>query len=210
VLFIFLLNRRVGVVALTLYFLWSMILEHVSSIHVCGFYPINGLFLAGLLLGMVDRFRPAILVKVIPMLFFGLGMALLFIVYNISLRNWVIYLSAVSIVAGILGFEHFRPAHRMGWPQRTMQFLGTVSFSLYVGHTLTQSMLSYVVGTPTLATCALFVAVPVLVAFVSFLLIEKPSMTLARWLDGRVFSHAKNITPVETTELKLETAPERR
>ncbi len=177
-------NRTAGAVVVGAYFAWSL-LEHWMPVKIYGLYPIAGLFLAGLILGAMNQKVPKLLPKLVPLLFVGLLLFLLHIVYGFSFYTLVERGAAVLLVAGVLGLEHaYRP--RLDYMvQAVLQFLGTVSFSLYLGHTLVQSILFPYLGHPTAWTVIGYVAVPVAVAYASFCLVEKPGMDFAKWIDSR-------------------------
>jgi peptidoglycan/LPS O-acetylase OafA/YrhL len=96
-------NRRVGFIILCAYFIYSIFLNHWSSIHIYGLDPYNGLFLGGLILGYLNRNHPKIFPRLIPLLFVGLGLSLAFVVFGVT--RYAGFLGAILIVAGILGLE---------------------------------------------------------------------------------------------------------
>lgn len=81
------------------------------------------------------------------------------------------------------------PAKVTRTPPRALHFLGTVSFSIYVGHILTQSALRDLIGPTTLLNSPLFILAPVLIAYGSFRLVENPGMELGKWIDSRFILH---------------------
>jgi exopolysaccharide production protein ExoZ len=180
-------NRALGGAALIAYFAFSIFLNHWSPIHLYGLDPYNGIFLGGLILGFLNRRYPQIFPRLIPLLFLGLALSFAFVVFGVT--RYVCFLGAILIVAGLLGFEWSSKPKLSGPLPRTLQFLGTVSFSIYVGHILTQSALRYLIGPTTLLNSILFIAAPVLVAFISFTLIEKPGMNFAKWFDTNFILH---------------------
>ena len=196
-------NRTWGGATLGVYFLWSLLIDHWLPLRVFGLSLMNVLFLFGLLLGAASQYHPRTLSRATPVLFVGLFLCLVYVAFGFSWYHLIDRLAAMLIVAGVLGLEHsYKPAlHRL--VQTPLQFLGTISFSLYVGHTIVQSILRYVVGTPTPFTVLLYIGLPILVAFFSFRLIEKPAMDLAKSIDARFIVRHPVKEVAATKELEI-------
>ncbi len=197
-------NRVIGAIALLIYFSWSILICQWVGIHIYGLSSICALFLAGLLLGKLEPRLPKNYAIWMTILLAGLILELSCVVLDFSLYGLIERLAAVLVVTGVLGLEVCRPPTFHGVFQRALGFLGTISFSLYVGHTIVQSVLARMSGPPTLWTAILFVTFPVLVAAGSFAWIETPAIKLAHKLDRRfTFDQAK----IERSADKQERSP---
>ena len=199
-LVLFIWQRQLGIAALTIYFGWALFGESWPQFHLFGVTPLSGLFLSGLLLGALNEYHPRLMARLTPLLFVGLAMTLGYIVSSIPLQNPLYNCAAIPMVAGVLALEQsYRPGIHP-YLQHALESLGTVSFSLYVGHTFVLSILCYLLGPPTLATLGLFIGATLLVAYASFRLIENPGMDLAKWMATNLLLHRRESEVQEVRE----------
>lgn len=187
----FFLNRKFGFISIFAFMAVSLVNHHFWLVPVFGFSYVNLLFLVGVLIGFNSESLKRLRIPAQIILLFG---SLCYVI-AMCLRpeiSWPIaYISAICLVAGsVLSDEEIgnrAPSVAIGWFEKALLWLGTVSYSLYLCHVPMQTLVHSIVGSPyaSIASASLFILVPIAMASCTYLWVEFPMQTLARHLTRK-------------------------
>ena len=194
----FFVNRRLGFAALGLLVIagYARHSDPITSPYCIN--RITILFLAGVIIGLcAERLKrtyiPPIAITLAGVLSYACA------IYRIvPMNSHYPYAAAVLLVLGAVAADVQQRQERAATPLgKSLMWLGTISYSLYLCHVPVQAVLYRVLGSPYHApvVATLFVTVPVLIASGGYLLIEKPSQNLARLLLSRAKTNAARQPP---------------
>lgn len=175
------LSRRFGLLAAGLFFGLSFVNKTGVFVPVSCLTRLNFLFLFGMAIGWAQLRIPRH--AWLGWVALGAGGALF--AFGM-MHGWTIYHAGIAVGAalllgGVVVLDTNAPLARGsgGWLAVVAFWLGSISYSLYLGHVPVQSVLRFVIGPPdALWRVVLYLVAPLMVAWATYCLIEKPAF---RW-----------------------------
>jgi peptidoglycan/LPS O-acetylase OafA/YrhL len=197
----FFLGRKSGIAAMSLLIGISVINHHFWLTQQFCFNHMNLLFLMGVLLGFWSDNIPRLRIPSTLALSFGTLLFTISLWIRPQVNYPILYPAAFLLVAGavIRDFENRdRPKATVSWFEKTLLWLGSISYSLYLGHMAVQTILYKFAGSPygSPVVAVLYILCPIGVASLTYLWIEYPLQKLAGRLTHRELGRLPNVSPV--------------
>lgn len=187
-------SLRLGIIACLIFFGLSFgnILSNFP--HLPYLTEINALFLIGMGISFLNEKISLPKFVCWASIILGLGLFIYGAMKGTAAFQFGRIIASAFLLGGTVFLDSKLPLKKesRGYLGSFFNWLGNISFSLYLGHTCAQMIAFRFFGPPTGITIAAFIIFPLLIASATYLVIEKPSQRIGRDLLHRLKNSTKS------------------